>query len=140
MDLSNDRREGYPGVRYIAGSGAVACRARSFPQSVPFPAISSPAVVRRVGAGRPEIRWRGSSARCRAATGGLPPVQTLEAAGDESAKARIDDRRPATARTIAAFCAGGWSKIGRARQTDRGYERIEERPQSLGADIRRAVR
>jgi UDP-N-acetylglucosamine 1-carboxyvinyltransferase len=39
---------------------------------------------------------------------------------------------------IAALCAEGTSTIGNIRQIDRGYERIDERLQGLGAAIERA--
>ena len=38
---------------------------------------------------------------------------------------------------IAALCAEGTSTIGNIRQIDRGYERIDERLQALGAAIER---
>ena len=38
---------------------------------------------------------------------------------------------------IAALCAEGQSEIGNIRQIDRGYERIDERLQQLGALIER---
>jgi UDP-N-acetylglucosamine 1-carboxyvinyltransferase len=38
---------------------------------------------------------------------------------------------------IAALCAEGTSTIGNIRQIDRGYERIDERLQGLGAAIER---
>jgi UDP-N-acetylglucosamine 1-carboxyvinyltransferase len=38
---------------------------------------------------------------------------------------------------VAALCAKGESTIENAQMIDRGYERIEERLQVLGADISR---
>jgi UDP-N-acetylglucosamine 1-carboxyvinyltransferase len=48
------------------------------------------------------------------------------------------DIRAGMAMVLAALCAEGQSTIGNIRQIDRGYERIDERLQSLGASIRRA--
>ena len=42
------------------------------------------------------------------------------------------------AMVIAALCAEGESSIGNIGQIDRGYERIDERLQGLGAGIERA--
>jgi len=47
------------------------------------------------------------------------------------------DIRAGMAMLIAALCARGESEIGNIRQIDRGYERIDERLQSLGAQIER---
>ncbi|HIQ05805.1 MAG TPA: UDP-N-acetylglucosamine 1-carboxyvinyltransferase, partial [Anaerolineae bacterium] len=47
------------------------------------------------------------------------------------------DIRAGMALLIAALCAEGESVIGNIRQIDRGYERIEEKLQALGAHIRR---
>jgi UDP-N-acetylglucosamine 1-carboxyvinyltransferase len=41
------------------------------------------------------------------------------------------------AMVIAALCAKGSSTIGNIGQIDRGYERIDERLQGLGASIER---
>ena len=38
---------------------------------------------------------------------------------------------------LAALCARGTSTINNVRQIDRGYERIDERLNALGAHIRR---
>ena len=48
------------------------------------------------------------------------------------------DIRAGMAMVIAALCAEGTSTIGNIRQIDRGYERIDERLQGLGAAIERA--
>jgi UDP-N-acetylglucosamine enolpyruvyl transferase len=48
------------------------------------------------------------------------------------------DIRAGMAMVLAALCAEGESTIGNIRQIDRGYERIDERLQSLGASIQRA--
>ncbi len=48
------------------------------------------------------------------------------------------DIRAGMAMVIAALCAEGRSTIGNIRQIDRGYERIDERLRSLGAQIERA--
>jgi UDP-N-acetylglucosamine 1-carboxyvinyltransferase len=48
------------------------------------------------------------------------------------------DIRAGMAMVIAALCAKGRSSIGNIRQIDRGYERIDERLQQLGASIERA--
>jgi UDP-N-acetylglucosamine 1-carboxyvinyltransferase len=48
------------------------------------------------------------------------------------------DIRAGMALLIAALCARGTSTIRNIRQIDRGYERIEEKLQSLGARIKRA--
>jgi UDP-N-acetylglucosamine 1-carboxyvinyltransferase len=47
------------------------------------------------------------------------------------------DIRAGMAMVIAALCAEGISTIGDAYQIDKGYERIDERLQALGARIRR---
>jgi len=47
------------------------------------------------------------------------------------------DIRAGMAMLIAALCAEGQSEIGNIRQIDRGYERIDERLQQLGAHIER---
>jgi UDP-N-acetylglucosamine 1-carboxyvinyltransferase len=47
------------------------------------------------------------------------------------------DIRAGMAMLIAALCADGQSEIGNIRQIDRGYERIDERLQQLGARIER---
>ena len=48
------------------------------------------------------------------------------------------DIRAGMAMLIAALCAEGTSTIGNIRQIDRGYERIDERLQALGASIERS--
>jgi UDP-N-acetylglucosamine 1-carboxyvinyltransferase len=48
------------------------------------------------------------------------------------------DIRAGMAMVIAALCAEGRSTIGSIGQIDRGYERIDERLQALGASIERA--
>lgn len=50
---------------------------------------------------------------------------------------RSYDLRGGAALIIAALCARGTTIIEEAYQVDRGYERIEERLQKLGAEIRR---
>jgi UDP-N-acetylglucosamine 1-carboxyvinyltransferase len=52
---------------------------------------------------------------------------------------RVDspDIRAGMAMLIAALCADGVTEIGNVRQIDRGYERIDERLQELGARITR---
>jgi UDP-N-acetylglucosamine 1-carboxyvinyltransferase len=47
------------------------------------------------------------------------------------------DIRAGMAMLIAALCADGVTEIGNVRQIDRGYERIDERLQALGARITR---
>jgi len=47
------------------------------------------------------------------------------------------DLRAGMAYIVAALCANGESIIGNVYQVDRGYEKIEERLQKIGADIRR---
>ena len=49
------------------------------------------------------------------------------------------DIRAGMAMLIAALCAEGRSVIDNVQQIDRGYERIDERLRSLGADIERVV-
>jgi UDP-N-acetylglucosamine 1-carboxyvinyltransferase len=53
--------------------------------------------------------------------------------------ARVDspDIRAGMAMLIAALCADGVTEIGNVRHIDRGYERIDERLQALGARITR---
>lgn len=48
------------------------------------------------------------------------------------------DVRAGMALIASALCARGRSVILNAHQVDRGYERIDERLRSLGAEIRRA--
>jgi len=48
------------------------------------------------------------------------------------------DIRAGMAMVIAALCAEGTSTIGNVAEIDRGYERIDERLRSLGAQIERA--
>ena len=48
------------------------------------------------------------------------------------------DIRAGMAMVLAALCAKGTSTIHNAQQIERGYEHIERKLQSLGADIRRA--
>jgi UDP-N-acetylglucosamine 1-carboxyvinyltransferase len=50
------------------------------------------------------------------------------------------DIRAGMAMVIAALCAEGTSVIGNAYQIDKGYERIDERLRSLGANIERTER
>jgi UDP-N-acetylglucosamine 1-carboxyvinyltransferase len=47
------------------------------------------------------------------------------------------DIRAGVALLIAALCAQGKSTIQNIDQIDRGYEKIDERLNALGADIRR---
>ena len=47
------------------------------------------------------------------------------------------DIRAGMAMLIASLCAEGTSTIGNIGQIDRGYERIEDRLRSLGAQIER---
>ncbi len=47
------------------------------------------------------------------------------------------DVRAGWAMLIAALCAEGRSRIGNIRWIDRGYERVDERLRSLGAQIER---
>jgi UDP-N-acetylglucosamine 1-carboxyvinyltransferase len=47
------------------------------------------------------------------------------------------DIRAGTAMVLAALCAQGTSTIHNIQQIDRGYERIEQKLQSLGAHIER---
>ena len=53
------------------------------------------------------------------------------------ARMESPDIRAGMAMLIAALCAEGQSEIGNIRQIDRGYERIDERLQQLGAHIER---
>ena len=47
------------------------------------------------------------------------------------------DIRAGMALLIAALCAKGESTIDTAQTIDRGYERVDEKLQALGADIAR---
>ena len=47
------------------------------------------------------------------------------------------DLRASAALILAGFVAEGETHISRVYHIDRGYERIEEKLRSLGADIRR---
>ena len=49
------------------------------------------------------------------------------------------DIRASAALIIAALCAEGTTKISRVYHIDRGYERIEEKLNSLGANIERVT-
>ncbi len=53
------------------------------------------------------------------------------------AQVESPDIRAGMAMLLAALCAEGRSEIGNVRQIDRGYERIDERLQELGANIER---
>jgi UDP-N-acetylglucosamine 1-carboxyvinyltransferase len=55
------------------------------------------------------------------------------------AKLVSPDIRAGMAMLIAALCAQGQSEIGSIEQIDRGYERIDERLQALGAKIERVA-
>jgi UDP-N-acetylglucosamine 1-carboxyvinyltransferase len=48
------------------------------------------------------------------------------------------DIRAGMALILAALCAEGTSVVQNIGQIDRGYERLEERLQAIGAQIRRA--
>ena len=54
-----------------------------------------------------------------------------------AAKLKVRDLRSGMAHTIAALVASGESTIEGIEEIDRGYECLEERPQALGADIKR---
>jgi UDP-N-acetylglucosamine 1-carboxyvinyltransferase len=54
------------------------------------------------------------------------------------ARLESPDIRAGMAMVLAALCAEGTSTIGNIGQIDRGYERIDERLQGLGAAIERA--
>jgi UDP-N-acetylglucosamine 1-carboxyvinyltransferase len=47
------------------------------------------------------------------------------------------DIRAGMAMLLAALCADGTSTINNAQQIERGYERIDERLNALGASIQR---
>ncbi|MGY4449315.1 UDP-N-acetylglucosamine enolpyruvyl transferase [Bradyrhizobium sp. i1.3.1] len=49
------------------------------------------------------------------------------------------DIRAGMAMLLAAVCAEGTSTINNADQIERGYERIDERLNALGAKIRRVL-
>jgi UDP-N-acetylglucosamine 1-carboxyvinyltransferase len=49
------------------------------------------------------------------------------------------DIRAGMALLIAALCADGVSTIQNVRQLDRGYERIDERLNALGASVKRVT-
>jgi UDP-N-acetylglucosamine 1-carboxyvinyltransferase len=55
------------------------------------------------------------------------------------ARVESPDIRAGMAMLIAALCADGTSQIGNIVQIDRGYERIDERLRSLGAQIERVA-
>jgi UDP-N-acetylglucosamine 1-carboxyvinyltransferase len=54
-----------------------------------------------------------------------------------AARVESPDIRAGMAMLMAALCADGITEIGNIRQIDRGYERIDERLQALGARIER---
>ena len=69
------------------------------------------------------------------------PAVRLVAAADTRTEARKRFAGEFSAKaydTVAALCAEGQSSIGNIGQIDRGYERIDERLQGLGAGIERA--
>ena len=67
------------------------------------------------------------------------PHRALVAGPSELRGATVEspDIRAGMAMLIAALCAKGTSKINNAGQIERGYERIDERLNALGASIRR---
>jgi UDP-N-acetylglucosamine 1-carboxyvinyltransferase len=56
-----------------------------------------------------------------------------------SARVESPDIRAGMAMLLAAMCAEGTSTIHNARQIERGYERIDQRLNALGANITRVV-
>jgi UDP-N-acetylglucosamine 1-carboxyvinyltransferase len=69
------------------------------------------------------------------------PHRALVAGPSQLRAARLEspDIRAGMAMLLAAMCAGGTSAINNARQIERGYERIDERLNALGARITRVV-
>jgi UDP-N-acetylglucosamine 1-carboxyvinyltransferase len=69
------------------------------------------------------------------------PHRALVAGPSQLRAARLEspDIRAGMAMLLAAMCAGGTSTINNARQIERGYERIDERLNALGARITRVV-
>jgi UDP-N-acetylglucosamine 1-carboxyvinyltransferase len=67
------------------------------------------------------------------------PHRALVAGPSELRGATVEspDIRAGMAMLIAALCAKGTSKINNIGQIERGYERIDERLNALGASIRR---
>jgi UDP-N-acetylglucosamine 1-carboxyvinyltransferase len=67
------------------------------------------------------------------------PHRALVAGPSELRGATVEspDIRAGMAMLIAALCAKGTSKINNVGQIERGYERIDERLNALGARIRR---
>ena len=55
------------------------------------------------------------------------------------ARVESPDIRAGMAMLLAALCATGTSTINNARQIERGYERIDQRLNALGANITRVV-
>jgi len=78
--------------------------------------------MRRLGA---EIRIEGNTAIIR----GVP--------GLTAAPVMATDLRASASLVLASLVAEGWTRIERIYHIDRGYERIEEKLQGLGASIRR---
>jgi UDP-N-acetylglucosamine 1-carboxyvinyltransferase len=69
------------------------------------------------------------------------PHRALVAGPSQLRAARLEspDIRAGMAMLLAAMCASGTSAINNARQIERGYERIDERLNALGARITRIV-
>jgi UDP-N-acetylglucosamine 1-carboxyvinyltransferase len=67
------------------------------------------------------------------------PHRALVAGPSELRGATVEspDIRAGMAMLLAALCAGGTSTIRNVGQIDRGYERVDERLNALGASIRR---
>ncbi len=79
-----------------------------------------------------ELRRMGADITVEGGTATVRGIKKLK-----SAPLMATDLRASASLIIAALAAKGESTISRIYHLDRGYERIEEKFQKLGADIRR---
>lgn len=79
--------------------------------------------------GELQCRFNGQNHRHSALINGATPLKGVDM--------EVKDLRAGIANIIAALVADGESTIDNIEEIDRGYERVEERLQNLGADIKR---
>lgn len=80
----------------------------------------------------PELRRLGAQITLSGNVATVTGVERLEGASVMST-----DIRASSALILAGLAAHGWTRVSRVYHIDRGYERIEEKLQGLGARIRR---
>jgi UDP-N-acetylglucosamine 1-carboxyvinyltransferase len=80
----------------------------------------------------PELRRLGANVRREGATAVIRGTQRLR-----GTDVVVSDLRAGAALVLAALAAEGSSKIHRIDHLDRGYERLDEKLNRLGADIQR---